>query len=256
MSKLEVIGLQGIPMIQAGDDIAALILAALSRQNLRLATDDVLVIAQKIVSKAEDRMVRLADIKPDKQAMDLSVKTGKDPRLAALILQEITAIVRTRPGVAIVEHRLGLVHANAGIDQSNIEQGDDEENACALLLPLDPDGSAARLRQTMTELTGVRLGIIISDSTGRPWRLGTVPIAIGAAGVTTLIDQIGQLDLFNRELTITVIGLGDQIAAAAGILMGESDEACPVVLVRGLAHASNTQNAATLIRPKIEDMFR
>lgn len=252
--RIELIGLSNFPMIKAGDDLSACILTALEAEKLQLATGDVLVVAQKIVSKAEGRLVRLADITPSAEALQLSAETGKDPRLAELILRETVDLVRIKPGVAIVEHKLGLVHANAGIDQSNIEHTDSDPHA--LLLPLDPDGSAARLRQDLAKITGVKPGIIISDSAGRAWRLGTVPIAIGAAGVAALLDQVGDTDLFGRKLEITIMGMGDQIASAAGILMGETDAACPVVLVRGLAVEDDTQNAKALLRPKAEDMFR
>ena len=240
-------------MVAAGDSIAKLVYAALQRQEVQLQTDDILVIAQKIISKAEGCMVRLADITPSAEALQLSEATGKDPKLAELIIRESAAMIRTKPGVAIVEHRLGLVHANAGIDQSNIAHGFDDDYA--LLLPNDPDASAAYLRDAMTALTDIALGIIISDSVGRPWRLGTVPVAIGAAGLTMLDDQAGEQDLFGRELQVTAMALGDQIAAAAGILMGETTAACPAVVVKGIKAAGN-QNARHLLRPKNEDMFR
>lgn len=253
-NQLELIGLQGIPMVAAGDSVGKLVYAALQRQEVQLQANDILVIAQKIISKAEGRMVRLADITPSAEALQLSEATGKEPKLAELIVQESVAMVRTKPGVAIVEHRLGLVHANAGVDQSNIAHGLGDDDY-ALLLPNDPDASAAQLRDTMATLTGVALGVIISDSIGRPWRLGTVPVAIGAAGLTVLDDQVGEQDLFGRQLQVTVMALGDQIAAAAGILMGETTAACPAVVVRGIKAAGN-QNARHLLRPKNEDMFR
>lgn len=255
--RLELIGLPGMPMVQAHDNVADLVLAALAAENLEFIAGDLLVVAQKIISKAEGRMVCLADIVPSDQALALAASTGKDPRLAELIVRESTAIIRTKAGVAIVEHRLGLVHANAGIDQSNIEHGSAQDEQ-ALLLPLDPDASAARLRQAIAQQAGVTPGVIISDSTGRPWRLGTVPIAIGAAGVAMLIDQIGDTDLFGKKMTVTAAGMGDQLAAAAGILMGETDQACPAVLIRGLAPdiSDEQQQARALLRPKAEDMFR
>jgi len=233
--------------------VAEMILQAVRKAELTLANDDILVVAQKIISKAEGRQVRLADITPSADALELSRKTGKDPRLAELILRESKRIVRTRSGVAIVEHRLGLIHANAGIDQSNIEHEDGES---ALLLPVDPDASAAALRAAILKSTGCCPSVIISDSTGRPWRLGTSPVAIGASGVTVLTDETGDTDLFGRSLLITKMALGDQLAAAAGLLMGESLRGWPVVLIRGLKAENPDQQAQDLIRPSAEDMFR
>lgn len=255
--QVQLIGLPDIPMVEAGDELATLTLTALQSAGLQLQAGDVLVIAQKIVSKAEGRLVRLADIVASKEAVQLAEKTGKDPRLVELILQESVRVLRSAPGVIIVEHRLGFIHANAGIDQSNIARGTDDESNCALLLPLDPDRSALELRAQLQEKTGVKVALLISDSTGRAWRLGTVPIVIGAAGLDVLIDHVGEPDLFGRTLQATKIGWGDQIASAAGLIMGETQAACPAVLVRGLTPSENSaQNAGHLLRPALEDLFQ
>jgi coenzyme F420-0:L-glutamate ligase/coenzyme F420-1:gamma-L-glutamate ligase len=245
MRRLELIALPGLPMVAAGDDLAALIEAGLTRAGLALAEGDVLVLAQKIVSKAEGRSVALAEVQPTPEAMELAARTAKDPRFVQLVLSESQRVVRARPGLLIVQHRLGFVSANAGIDQSNLGQ-----EGHALLLPRDPDGSAAAL--------AARLGcpVVISDSFGRAWRRGTVGIAIGAAGLPALWDLRGRPDLFGRTLQVSISGFADEIAAAASLLQGQGAEAQPVVLVRGLAWDAPPNPAAELIRPDSEDLFR
>jgi coenzyme F420-0:L-glutamate ligase/coenzyme F420-1:gamma-L-glutamate ligase len=201
--------------------------------------------------------VHLDDVRPGSEAEALAAETGKDPRLVQLILDESVAVVRKRrgtperPGVIIVEHRCGWVHANAGIDQSNLD-----EDACALLLPVDCDASAASLRDALGTLTGTRPGVVVADSAGRAWRVGTVGMALGAAGVETVQDLRGQPDLQGRILEVTVVGRGDELAAAAGLVMGQACEAVPAVLVRGLPAFDGTATARELIRPGAEDMFR
>ncbi len=244
--------LRDIPLVHPGDDLAGLIGAAISRANYTLCDGDVVVVAQKVVSKAEGRLVRLDDVQPSSKALRLAEKTGKDPRMVELILRESTDVIRTAPGVIIVRHRLGLVSANAGIDQSNIDHGKDEH---ALLLPLDPDQSARLLRDKLTQKTGKRLGVIISDSVNRPWRLGSVGIAIGCAGVTVLDDRRGRLDLFGRELKITLINHADSIATTALLLMGETSEGVPAAVVSGFAADDDEQSASDSIRPMEEDLF-
>lgn len=249
--------LEGIPLVRAGDDLAALLLTALARTGLALEDGDVLVLAQKIVSKAEGRVVRLAAVTPTDEAARLAEETGKDPRLVELILREATRVVRVRPGrpgVIVVEHRRGWVHANAGIDQSNVVAG--EPGAHALLLPEDPDRSAAALRAALRERTGRNVGVLINDSAGRAWRIGTCGIALGSAGITTLEDLRGEPDLFGRRLEVSVVGRGDELAAAASLVMGQGDQATPAVLVRGLAEEDVPATAADLIRPSAEDLFR
>jgi coenzyme F420-0:L-glutamate ligase / coenzyme F420-1:gamma-L-glutamate ligase len=249
---LELTALRGLPMVQKGDDLGALIIAALDRTTLR--DGDVVVVAQKIVSKAEGRTVDLADVEPSAAAVRLAEEVGKDPRLVEVILGESTRVVRSRPNLIIVQHRLGFVMANAGVDQSNVAPADGVHRV--LLLPRDPDASAERLREALQRRFGVTIGVIISDSFGRAWRRGTCGIAIGAAGLPSLIDLRGQPDLFGRTLEVSIIGFADEIAAAASLLQGQAAEAQPVVLVRGLAWSAPIAPAADLVRPLEEDLFR
>lgn len=243
----------GLPMIRAGDDLPRLVAQALSRIGLDLADGDVVCIAQKIVSKAEGRAVPLAIVQPGSEAIRLARETDKDPRLVQLILDESTEVMRHRPGVLIVRHRLGFVCAHAGIDQSNIEHGDDE---CALLLPADPDASAAGLRARLQKETGVSLGILITDSHNRPWRLGTIGTAIGASGMGVLDDRRGTSDLYGRELKVTLSNRADAVAAAATLLMGETTERIPVVIARGVRPLESNDTAMSINRPLDEDLFR
>jgi coenzyme F420-0:L-glutamate ligase / coenzyme F420-1:gamma-L-glutamate ligase len=252
-NRLHFEALTGLPMVRAGDDLAALICTAAERADTRFVDGDILVVAQKIVSKAEGRIVKLADVIPSPAAVDLARETEKDPRLVELVLRESTDVLRKKPGVIIVRHRLGIVGAQAGIDQSNVEH---DEGEAALLLPLDPDASAARLRATLSKLTGKKLGIIISDSMNRPWRLGTIGGAIGCAGIGVLDDRRGQHDIYGRELKVTMINRADSIAAAAVLVMGETTERTPVALVRGFPPEESAQSARDTIRPLAEDLFR
>ncbi len=245
----------GLPEVQPGDDLAVLIAEAMRQARMKLRAGDVLVVAQKIVSKAEGRIVDLATVEARPEAARLAVKCDKDPRLVELVLRESTGVLRTVPGVIIVEHRLGLVLANAGIDQSNLRPGDD--HGYALLLPEDPDASAAALRGALAAHFGVeRLGVIVNDSVGRAWRLGTVGLAIGVAGMTALWDLRGERDLFGRELLVSETGIADQVASAAQIAQGEGDEGTPVVRVRGLERLGPAQTARDLLRPRNQDLFR
>jgi coenzyme F420-0:L-glutamate ligase/coenzyme F420-1:gamma-L-glutamate ligase len=246
--------LSGIKMVEPGDDLGAITVAALRDNSLVPEDGDVLVVAQKIVSKAERRYVDVATVRPSERAIALAAEVDKDPRFVEVVLSEATRVVRHRPGLLIVEHRLGFVMANAGIDHSNVAAQDDGERV--LLLPVDPDGSAHTLRQRLMDVFGVGIGIIISDSFGRPWRKGTVGVAIGAAGLPAFVDLRGQPDLFGRELLVTETGFADEIAAAAGLLMGQADEAIPIVLVRGLAWSAPNVPAAALVRPAEHDLFR
>jgi coenzyme F420-0:L-glutamate ligase/coenzyme F420-1:gamma-L-glutamate ligase len=242
-----------MPLVTAGDNLAALIMEALDISGLQTIPGDILVVAQKIVSKAESRQVRLRDIEPTTEAMELAQETAKDARLVELILRESSGIVRKAPGVIIVRHRLGFVGANAGIDQSNIGH---EAGESALLLPLDPDQSARRLRSAIAQATGISLGVIISDSWNRPWRLGTIGGAIGSAGITVLDDRRGQHDLFGRELKVTVINRADSIATAAMLVMGETTERIPAAIVRGFPAEDSEQVAADGNRALSEDLFK
>jgi coenzyme F420-0:L-glutamate ligase/coenzyme F420-1:gamma-L-glutamate ligase len=242
---LQLFALPGLPMVQAGDDLAAQLSAAMARAGLAPEPGDVLAIAQKIVSKAEGRSIALASVAPSQAARDLATQTGKDARLVELILSESERVVRARPNLIIVKHRLGFVMANAGIDQSNVG-----EDGHALLLPRDPDASAAAL--------AARLGlpVVITDSFGRAWRRGTVGVAIGAAGLPALQDLRGRPDLFGRTLMVSITGFADEIAAAAGLVMGQGAEGQPAVLLRGLAWSGAVNPAAELLRPAQEDLFQ
>lgn len=253
-SRLELIGLSGLPLVARGDALAALISTALRVSGLQLLAGDILVLAQKIVSKAEGQRVALASVTPSRRARALAQRTGKDPRLVELILRESREVLRVGREVLIVEHRTGFVLANAGIDQSNVNESG--EDAHALLLPVDPDASAARLRSELAALTGVECGVLIIDSIGRAWRRGTVGQAIGAAGMPVVVDARGRADLFGRELRRTDIGVADEIAAAASLLMGQANEGRPVVLVRGFSAAQADQGARVLQRDRREDLFR
>jgi coenzyme F420-0:L-glutamate ligase / coenzyme F420-1:gamma-L-glutamate ligase len=250
-SGLELLALPGIPMVREGDDLAALIVVALDGKGLRKG--DVVVVAQKIVSKAEGRSVDLATVAPSAEAEKLAAEVGKDPRLVEVILRESVRVVRSRPNLIIVQHRLGFVMANAGVDHSNVAPADGVDRV--LLLPRDPDASAEALRASLRRHYGVDVGIVISDSFGRAWRRGTCGIAIGAAGLPSLIDMRGQPDLFGRTLEVTIVGFADEIAAAASLLQGQAAEAQPVVLVRGLNWSAPVAPAAALVRPMEEDLF-
>lgn len=254
LAQLQLISLPGIPLIQSGDDLAAITHAALVRAGLRLRAGDVLVYAQKIVSKAEGRQVDLATVTPGARARELAVLVNKDPRLIELVLRESRRVVRTAKDVLIVEHRLGLIMANAGIDQSNV--ADPKHGEFALLLPANPDASAARLQRALQPQTGGAIAVIISDSFGRPWRVGTVGVAIGCAGVASARDLRGRRDMFGRTLKVTIVGHADELASAASLLMGQGSEARPVVLVRGLPPEQHPTVASTLLRPAAEDLFR
>ena len=252
--KITLIALSGIKLVEPGDDLGAISVAALQDNGTVPKEGDVLVVAQKIVSKAEGRYVDVTTVQPSERAVALAAEVDKDPRFVEVVLSEAKRVVRHRPGLLIVEHRLGFVMANAGIDHSNIAAPDDGERV--LLLPVDPDGSARALRQHVMEVFGVGIGVIISDSFGRPWRKGTVGVALGAAGLPAFVDLRGHPDLFGRELLVTETGFADEIAAAAGLLMGQADEAMPMVLVRGLTWSAPEVPVAALIRAAEHDLFR
>ncbi|MEW6579641.1 MAG: coenzyme F420-0:L-glutamate ligase [Chloroflexota bacterium] len=249
---MTLIGLPHIPHVQPGDDLAAILVASLETARLTLEPGDIVVITSKLVSKAEGRFVDLRTVEPSARARTVAERTRKDPRMVELILRESTAISRMRPDVLIVRHRLGFTLANAGIDHSNV--GRDGED-WVLLLPEDPDRSAAQIRQRLRDLTGTAPGIVISDSHGRPFRIGTVGVAIGLAGFPAAWDKRGQRDLYGRELRITVTGLGDELAAAAGLVTGQGAEGLPVVLVRGTALPEGDGCAADLVRPEALDLY-
>jgi coenzyme F420-0:L-glutamate ligase/coenzyme F420-1:gamma-L-glutamate ligase len=252
--RLELIGLEGFPRVRPGDDLANLIADALTDNDLSPGPDDVLIVAQKVVSKAEGRYVRLAGVEPGREALSLAEATHKDPRQVELVLRESREVLRSRPGVIIVEHRLGYVHANAGIDRSNIPQ--DAADPQVLLLPEDPDRSAAGLRRDLAERFGSAPAIIINDSAGRAWRNGTVGIAIGSAGLAPLWNQVGAPDLYGRALEVTEPAVADELAAAASLVMGQAAEGIPVVLARGARLQRAEVGSRALLRERAMDMFR
>ena len=244
--------IRGLPLVRPGDDLAELLAASLAADDLSLADGDVLVVAQKVVSKAEGRLVRLADVTPSAAAVDLAARVGKDPRLVEVILGESRAVLRAVPGVLIVETRLGFICANAGVDHSNVA-GDEEWVA---LLPADPDASAATVRAALRRRSGAEVAVLINDSHGRPWREGAVGVAIGAAGIAAVADLRGRLDLYGRPLRATTVGTIDELAAAASLVMGQADEAVPAVLVRGVAFATDDGGARAVQRAAGRDLFR
>lgn len=252
--SLELIGLSGFPLVEPGDDLAQLLLESLATNGLQLQPGDVLVLAQKIVSKAENRYVRFSDVTPSPDALDLASRADKDPRQAELILRESSEVLRVRPGVIIVEHNNGTVLANAGIDRSNIAS--DPEDPRVLLLPEDADASAAKLRSELEELAGQSVPIVINDSVGRAWRNGTVGIAIGTAGLDPLFNQVGEKDMFGNVLEVTEPAIADELAAAASLVMGQAAEGCPVVLARGVKLQASESGSGALLRDKSMDMFR
>ncbi|MCB8987543.1 MAG: coenzyme F420-0:L-glutamate ligase [Ardenticatenaceae bacterium] len=242
-----------IPDVQPGDDVAELILTALAEAGVSLQDGDILAIAQKIVSKAEGRLVHLADVVPGPDALEVAAQTDKDPRIVELILRESDEISRLKPGVLVVRHKLGFTSANAGIDRSNVGS---EGDTAVLLLPADPDASAAAIRQAIRAAWDVSVGVVITDSHGRPFRLGTVGVAIGVAGLPALWDRRGERDRYGYILQHTDVGVADEIAAAAGLLMGQAAEGLPVVLLRGLHLPPADGRATDLVRPKELDLYR
>jgi coenzyme F420-0:L-glutamate ligase/coenzyme F420-1:gamma-L-glutamate ligase len=256
-AKLEVMALPGLPVVAPGDDLAALVTAAIARADLALRDGDVLVVASKLVSRAENRFVDLGTTDPSRRAHQLAVRTGHDPRHVELILRESSDVSRAIPGVLVVRHRLGFVVANAGIDFSNATpptaMAARGRGPWALLLPEHPDASAARLREATAG--GRTIGVVISDSFGRPFRFGSVGIAVGSAGLPPLFDQRGKKDLFGRSLDHTVTALADQVAATADLVAGQADEGRGVVLLRGLTFAASDDGAATIVRPADQDVY-
>ena len=245
-----------MPLIRQGDNLADIVVDALHENRIALEDQDILVIAQKIVSKAEGRTVNLAGVTPSKRAIELAGTTQKDARLVELILQESNEILRTRPGTIIVEHKLGFVCANAGIDHSNVAGEASTSEEWVLLLPADPGRSAVMIRQAIQATTGKRVGILIIDSHGRAWRNGTVGAAIGIAGLPGLQDLRGEPDLFGFSLRITQVGVADELAAAASLIMGQAAEGTPVVHVRGFPYPLREGSLQELLRPREQDLFR
>ena len=258
--ELRVRAIEGVPRVRPGDDLGALLGDAIDRAGKSIRHGDVVVVAQKIVSKAEGRIVRLADVTPSSRAIELGARVDKDPRAVEVILGESVEVLRAVPGVLIVETRHGIILANAGADMSNIEH--DEEDDHLLLLPEDPDASADRLRAALeARVAGMKIGVVVADSVGRAWREGTVGLAIGVSGLPARLDRRGEPDLFGRALHVTEVGIADSIASAASIVMGEGAEGRPVALVRGLSfddrsEAERAGRARDLVRPRERDLFR
>ena len=252
--QLTVTALDGIPRVRPGDDLARLLVTALEQNELAPRAQDILVVTQKIVSKAEGRYLELATVEPSSRAREIAAITRKDVYLVEAILSQATAVLRVAPNVLIVATAHGLVLANAGIDQSNLEAGDHGRRV--LLLPEHPDRSAQCLKERIDAHFKADIGIVISDSAGRAWRLGTTGLAIGAAGVPALLDRRGEIDMTGRPLEVTEVGFADAVAAAAVLVMGEAAEARPAALVRGLAWSAPARPAADLVRPKAQDLFR
>jgi coenzyme F420-0:L-glutamate ligase/coenzyme F420-1:gamma-L-glutamate ligase len=248
--------LPNIPMVKTGDDITGIILNGLVLGNIILRDGDILVLAQKIISKAEDRWVNLFSIKPSPQAKAIAKKIDKDPRVVEIVLRESNQVIRTRTGTIIVEHRLGFICANAGIDHSNVAGDGNNEEEWVLLLPEDPDASAQEIRNELQAMSGVKLGVMIIDSHGRAWREGVVGVTIGISGLPGIVDMRGKSDLFGYTLRITTIGVADELAAAASLVMGQTDEATPIVHVRGFPYPLRDGHLKELLRPKEQDLFR
>ena len=258
--KLSFSGVDGIPMVQPGDDIVTLIYNGLTGMDQEFKDNDVVVIAQKIISKAENRYLDLTTVSPGEESRRIALEVDKDPRKVQAILDESKEVVRSRPGVLIVEHRLGFVQANAGIDQSNITNDNGEDDDLCLLLPIDADASARKVRADIKQRFDVEVGVIINDSVGRAWRMGTLGLAIGVAGFTALEDYIGQSDIYGKELVVTKVAAADEMAAGASLVMGQTVEKTPVVLVRGYQPSepgdASLSGVGPLLRPKEMDLFR
>lgn len=256
--NLSFIGLIDFPMVEPGDDLVSLIEASVEASGLALQQDDVIVLAQKIVSKAENRYLDLHTVAVSDEARALALEVDKPAEKVQAILNESTAVVRKRLGVLIVEHRLGFVQANAGIDQSNIETPEDDPDSLCLLLPENPDLSAQQIRDEIKKRHGIDVAVVINDSLGRAWRMGTVGLAIGVSGMTALESHIGKTDIYGRELMVTEVGVADEMAAGASLVMGQTTEKTPAVLVRGYkpADPKDKKGVRPLIRPKDMDMFR
>ena len=255
-SSLVLTALPGMPLVQPGDDLAALIVTGLRAASLSLQTGDVLAIAQKVVSKAEGQLVDLAQVTPSARARELALVTLKDARFVEVVLSESTEVLRARPNTLIVEHRLGFVCANAGVDRSNVGPHAAGDSELVLLLPRDPDAACQALRERLRSETGAEVAVLINDSHGRAWRNGTVGVALGVAGFPALLDMRGHPDLFDYALQVTQIGLADELAAAASLLMGQADEGRPVIHIRGVPYPFREGTARELIRAKELDLFR
>jgi coenzyme F420-0:L-glutamate ligase/coenzyme F420-1:gamma-L-glutamate ligase len=253
-AQLTLTAISALPTVRPGDDLAGLICAALANTGEHFQPGDILVLAQKIISKAEGRCVSLDTVIPSPRALALAPEVSKDPRLVELVLRESAEVLRQVSGVLIVVHRLGFILANAGIDASNVEAESGGEHV--LLLPENPDASAATIRAAIRERTGTDIAVLIIDSFGRAWRMGTIGTAIGVSGMPGLLDLRGRPDRTGRPLRVSELGVADEVAAAASLLMGQADEGQPAVLLRGFPYRLREGVAAELVRPKHMDLFR
>ncbi|MFZ5855493.1 MAG: coenzyme F420-0:L-glutamate ligase [Chloroflexota bacterium] len=267
MSALTLTPLKNIPFIRRDDDLADILVQSLHQSNLALENDDILVVTSKIVSKAEGRLMDLVTVTPSERALELARQSEKDPRVVELMLQESNEILRVRVGTIIVEHRLGFVCANAGIDHSNVaptpdspppfsEKMGEGSGEGVLLLPRDPDQSSRVMRERIQSKTGKRIGVMVIDSHGRAWRIGTVGVCIGLSGIPAVMDERGWKDLFGHELRITIVGVADELAAAASLMMGQAAEGTPAVHVRGFPYPLREGALKELLRPREQDLFR
>jgi len=255
-SALCLLPLDGLPLIEPGQNLGDIIFQTLQALQLKLEDADILVITQKIVSKAEGRLVNLGEVEPSAKAREIAPICKKDPRLVELILSESNEIIRLKENTLIVEHRLGFICANAGIDHSNVHGSWGNDEDWYLLLPSNPDQSARLIQDHLFKRTGKRIGILIIDSHGRAWRKGTVGITIGLAGVPGIVDMRGKEDLFGFHLKITQVGAADELAAAASLVMGQADEMIPIVHVRGFPYPLTDSSLSDILREKDEDLFR
>ncbi|MFH2038738.1 MAG: coenzyme F420-0:L-glutamate ligase [Chloroflexota bacterium] len=253
---LELTPLKSFPLVKTGDDLVEFIIASLSATNIALENNDILVLAQKVVSKSEGRQINLESVKPSLRAIEIGIRCEKDPRFIELVIQESKSVLRVRVGTIIVEHKLGFVCANAGIDHSNVCLENNTSENIVLLLPEDPDKSAKIIKKRLDSFFGVNIGILIIDSHGRPWRLGVVGTSIGVAGLPSLVDMRGKPDLFGEELRITQIAVSDELAGAASLMMGQANEGLPVIHVRGFPYPLDDGKFQDLLRPYELDMFR
>jgi coenzyme F420-0:L-glutamate ligase/coenzyme F420-1:gamma-L-glutamate ligase len=256
LNQIVLSGLEGFPMVQPGDELSDLIFDSLLNNQVELMDNDILVLAQKIVSKAEGRYRDLNRVIPGDRAQELSAVTGKDPRFLELVLSESKSVLRAKPGTLIVEHRLGFICANAGIDHSNVDKESQDQQDRVLLLPSDPDKSSSQIRRGIENKTGKKLGVMIIDSHGRSWRMGVVGVTIGFSGVPGIVDMRGKKDLFGFELKVTQIAAADELAASASLLMGQADESRPVIHARGFPYALRKSSMKEIIRPFDQDLFR
>lgn len=257
MNAMKLFPVANLPLIRPGDSLAAIILSCLRAMDQELRAGDILVIAQKVVSKAEGRLVRLSAVTPSPEAEALAVTVDKDPRVVQVILDDSNTVIRTRRGLLVTEQQAGWVCANAGVDRSNVEQGEDGEEYLALL-PIDGDASAERIRQELQELSTISPTVLINDSHGRAWRQGTVGVCIGCAGISPIWDQRGLQDLFGYELHSSAECIADELAAAASLLMGQSNEGQPVIIIRNYHPPAHLAPAPAKIiqRPAEMDAFR